>query len=211
MRDILKSIETPYIDAQTLLGLLTDYRAPRECISYMVKTGELIRLKNGFYLIADRIRIGQNMIIPYEQVANMLYGPSYVSLEWALSFYGMIPEKVHRITSMTLGRDKKYKTAVGDFVYYRLNPDCYSIGVTQKQSNDFIGGFLMASPEKALCDLVFKTCKGLDKEQLRLELLESKRIDQECFHSLDKVLLADIAKSYRAKIVKNFVDLVGVL
>jgi predicted transcriptional regulator of viral defense system len=211
MRNILKSIETPYIDAQTLLGLLTDYKAPRERISYMVKTGELIRLKNGFYLITDKIRQGQNTIIPYEQVANLLYGPSYVSLEWALSFYGMIPERVHRITSMTLGRDKKYNTPVGDFVYYRLNPDCYSIGVTQKQSNDFIGGFLMASPEKALSDLVFKTCRGLDKDQLRVDLLQSKRIDPDCFHTLDKVLLAEIAKSYSAKIVKYLVDLVGVL
>ena len=78
----------------------------------MVKNEELIRLKNGFYLIADKIRQGPNTIIPYEQVANLLYGPSYVSLEWALSFYGMIPERVHTITSMTLGRNKEYHTPI---------------------------------------------------------------------------------------------------
>ena len=177
----------------------------------MVKNEELIRLKNGFYLIADKITTRTNQLIPYEQVANLLYGPSYVSLEWALSFYGMIPERVHTVTSMTLGRNKEYHTPVGNFVYYRLSSDSYSIGVTQKKTPDFVGGFLMASPEKALADLVFITCKGLDKDQLKQELLESKRIDRECFHQLDKTLLVEIAKSYRAKSVNYLVDLVGVI
>lgn len=211
MINVLRQIETPYVDAQTLLNLLGDYRKPRECILRMVKNGELIRLKNGFYLIADKIRQGSNTHIPYEQVANLLYGPSYVSLEWALSFYGMIPERVHTITSMTLGRNKEYHTPVGDFVYYRLASDSYSIGITQKQTSDFVGGFLMASPEKALADLVFKTCKNLDKHQLKQELLESRRIDPQHFHQLNKDLLVKIAQSYRAKIVSYLVDLVGVI
>lgn len=211
MRDILRSIETPYIDAQTLLSLLGNYRKPRECILRMVKNEVLIRLKNGFYLIADKIRQGSNLIIPYEQVANLLYGPSYVSLEWALSFYGMIPERVHTVTSMTLGRNKEYQTPVGDFVYYKLSADSYSIGITQKKTPDFVGGFLMASPEKALADLVFKSCKGLDKDQLQQDLLESKRIDRDSIHRLNKTLLVEIARSYQAKSVHYLVDLVGVL
>ncbi len=211
VKDILKAIETPYVDAQTLLTLLSDYQKPRECISRMVKNKELMRLKNGFYLIADKIRQGTNMLIPYEQIANLLYGPSYVSLEWALSFYGMIPERVHTVTSMTLGKNKEYHTPIGDFAYYKLSPDGYSIGVTQKKASDFRGGFLMATPEKALADLVFKTCKGLNKEEMRQELLESKRIDREYFHQLDKVLLGEIAKSYHVKSVDYLVDLIGVL
>jgi len=211
MTAILKTIETPYVDAQTLLALFANYSKPRERILRMVKNGELIRLKNGFYLIADKIKQGPNILVPYEQVANLLYGPSYVSLEWALSFYGMIPERVHTITSMTLGRNKEYQTPVGNFVYYRLSSDSYSIGITQKKTSDFVGGFLMASPEKALADLVFKTCKNLNKDQLKQELLESKRIDPECFHQLNKSLLEEISKSYRAKRVNDLVDLVGVL
>ena len=211
MKDRLRSIETPYIDAQTLINVLADYRKPRECILRMIKNEELIRLKNGFYLITHKIRSGSNTIIPYEQVANLLYGPSYVSLEWALSFYGMIPERVHTITSMTLGRNKEYHTPIGDFVYYKLSSNSYSIGITQKQTSDFIGGFLMATPEKALADLVFKTCKNLDKDQLKQELLESKRIDRDFFHQLNKALLVEIGQSYRAKSVNYLVDLVGVI
>jgi hypothetical protein len=211
MTDLLKPIETPYIDSQTLLSLLTQYRKPREWIRRMVKNGVLIRLKNGFYLIADKIKQGPDTIIPYEQVANLLYGPSYVSLEWALSFYGIIPERVYSITSMSLGRSKKYYTPVGDFFYHRLNSDIYSIGVEQKQSSGFVGGFLMASPEKALADLVFVTCKGLSKEQLKSELLESKRIDDECFRKLNKMLLAEITKAYGSKRVNYLMDLVGAI
>jgi hypothetical protein len=211
MTHLLKSIETPYIDAQTLLNLLSDYRKPREWIRRMVKKGELIRLKNGFYLIAGKLKQGKDTIIPYEQIANLLYGPSYVSLEWALSFYGMIPERVHTVTSMTLGRTKEYHTPIGDFAYYPLSSISYSVGVEQKKASDSIGRFLMASPEKALADLVFKTCKGLNKEQLKIELLESKRIDREHFHQLNKNLLAEIAKAYHSKTINYLMDLVGLI
>lgn len=207
MKNILKAIETPYIDSQVLLGLLADYKKPREAILRMVKNEELIRLKNGFYLISDKIAHG----IPFEQVANLLYGPSYVSMEWALSFYGMIPERVHTVTSMTLGRNKEFHTSVGDFSYFVLPSESYSIGIIQKKSPDYVGGFLIASPEKALADIVFKTCKNLDKDELKIELLESKRIDRGSFSELNKGLLQEIAKTYRAKHVHHLADLLGVL
>ena len=208
---ILRQIETPYVDCQTLLGLLSRYKKPREHILRMVKNKELIRLKNGFYLIADRIYRGSSISIPYEQVANLLYGPSYISLEWALSFYGMIPERVYTVTSMALSKNKEYHTPVGDFSYYRLSLNRYSIGIIQKKSADFIGGFLMASPEKALADLVFKSCKNMDKDQIKQELLESKRIDRECFYQLDKALLLKIAEAYHSKSVNYLIDLIGVI
>lgn len=211
MKNILQFIETPYIDTQTLLRLLANYRKPREAILRMVERQELIRLKNGFYLIREKITNGSAKIIPFEQIANLLYGPSYVSMEWALSFYGMIPERVHTITSMTLGKNKEYHTEVGDFSYFSLSPERYSIGIMQKKSLDFVGGFLIAGPEKALADTVFKTCKNLDKEQLKNELLESKRIDRECFRELNKSLLEDIAKSYHVKHVYYLANLIGTL
>lgn len=211
MKNILKEIETPYIDSQTLINLLSGYRKPHESILRMIKNGELIRLKNGFYLIADKISQGRDTIIPYEQVANLLYGPSYVSLEWALSFYGMIPERVHVVTSMTLGRNKEYHTPMGDFFYYKLSQDRYTVGIMQKESSSSIGSFLMATPEKALADLVHRTCKGLDREQLVIELIESKRIDRNVLKELDKSLLSEIARLYNSKTVKYLNELAGIL
>lgn len=207
----LKFLKTPYVDAQTLLTLLSDYRRPREYILRMVKSGELIRLKNGFYLIRDKIQTERGPNVPYEQIANVLYGPSYVSLEWALSFYGMIPERVHTVTSMSLARGKEFHTPVGNFVYHVLSPKRYAIGITQKEAQGFVGQFLMATPEKALVDLVFTSCKGLDKESLRRELLESRRMDRNSLQQLNKESLLEIGKCYRAKSVYNLVDLVGVI
>lgn len=211
MKNRMKLIETPYIDAQTLLTLLSDYKKPREAISRMVKNQELIRLKKGVYLISEKIQHRESLIIPFEQIANFLYGPSYVSMEWALSFYGMIPERVHMVTSMTLGRDKEYHTPIGDFSYLKVPGNYYSIGVTQKMSSDFLGGFFIATPEKALSDMVFKHCKQLNREELKEELIESKRIDPTCFRDLNKELLEEIAKRGRAKVLYHLRDLIGVL
>lgn len=211
MKNILKSIETAYIDTPTLLNLLARYKKPREAILRMIKNEELIRLKNGIYLISENIYHKDNTIIPFEQVANFLYGPSYVSMEWALSFYGMIPEKVHTVTSMTLGKNKAYHTPIGDFSYLTLPPKYYSVGVTQKKSPDFLGGFLIASPEKALADMVFKTCKKLDKQELKEELIDSRRIDPYALQSLNKKLLEIITQSYHVKSVYNLQDLIGLL
>lgn len=210
--ELLKQIETPYVDAQTLLTLLgKEYSKPREYILRLIKKGELIRLKNGFYLIAEKIRIGTKQLIPYEQVANRLYGPSYVSLEWALSFYGLIPERVYTVTSITLGRNKEFHTPVGDFSYTHVTEKSYCLGVTQKEAGDFIGGFLIASPEKSLADLVFKTCRARGKKELLEELIESRRIDPDRLRQLDKVLLAEIAEGYNTKKVHDLLDLVGLL
>ncbi len=210
-RKILSHFETPYIDAQNLLALLGSYQRPRDWMQRMVKNGELIRLRNGFFLITEKIQQGPDRIIPYEQVANFLYGPSYVSLEWALSFYGMIPERVYTVTSMTLGRMKEYHTPVGDFSYYPLREASYPLGIELKESSCSIGGFLMASREKALVDFVFKSCKGVNQEELQTELFESKRLNLEILHKLDKTALFEIAKDYRSKSVNNLVKIFGVL
>lgn len=209
MKRFLHKIKTPYVDAQTLLNFLKEYRKPRDYILRLVKNGELIRLKNGFYLIADKISQGGDGLIPYEQIANMLYGPSYVSLDWALSYYGMIPERVYTVTSMTLGRAKEYHTPIGDFAYYKGVDSSYSLGITRKESLDFMDAFLIASPEKALVDLVHKTCRGLDKEQLKEELLESRRMDPENLRSLDKLLLKEITASFKSNAVKYLSHLLG--
>ncbi|MCB1114226.1 MAG: hypothetical protein KDK62_05665 [Chlamydiia bacterium] len=211
MKRVFGTIETAIVDTQALLQVFAGYKKPREAILNRVKSGDLIRLKNGLYLINDRITSGNETVIPYEQIANLLYGPSYVSMEWALSFYGMIPERVHGVTSMTLGRHKEYQTPVGDFCYYPLSANRYSIGVGLKKSADFVGGFFIATPEKALADWVFKTCNDLNKEDLKKELLESKRMSQEQLRELDKELLNHIAKAYRAKSVDTLTEVIGLI
>lgn len=200
MRGILDQIKTPYVDAQTLLSLLVGYQNPRDVLSRMVKKGELIRLKNGFYLIAAKDPTA-SIERPYEQIANLMYGPSYVSLEWALSFYGMIPEGVRVVTSVTTGSRKEFTTPLGTFSYQHLNHQRYAIGIGRQSGAT--GGFLIATPEKALADHVYFSCRTLDEEELLEDLVESKRIEECHLRALSRRGLEQIAKSYNSPAVTN--------
>lgn len=201
MDKILDTIVTPYIDAQTLLAHLQDYTNPRGHIARLVKKGVLIRLKNGFYLIASRFRRGQEY--PYEQVANLLFGPSYVSLEWALSFYNFIPERVVVVTSVTTQRNKDFSTPISRFTYRHLSLSRYSVGITRKKVDDQLGGFLIATPEKALIDWIFFSSRNLDENELLEDLIEAKRMEKERLKSLDMNIIHLITKQYRSETVEN--------
>ena len=109
MHPALRFCKLPYIDSEALLPLLRDYTNPNDFLSRLVKRGELIRLKNGFYLISELI---ENQPIPFEQIGNQLYGPSYISLEWALSYYELIPEGVYTVTNVSFLRQRAGKPAV---------------------------------------------------------------------------------------------------
>ena len=207
MREVLDTIETPYVDCQTLLAHLTDYRNPRDRIARMVKKGELLRLKNGFFLIASRFRRGEAEY-PYEQIANLLYGPSYISLEWALSFYQFIPERVSVVTSVTIGNSKEFTTPIGTFSYRHISKSRYSDGIDHKEIERQIGGFLIATPEKALADWIFFTCDDMSEEELLQDLLEAKRIEKESLQSLNKQEMEKIAKQYKSEIVRKLYSVI---
>ena len=209
MREVFDSIETPYVDCQTLLAHLSNYRNPRDWIARMVKQGELLRLKNGFFLIASRFR--KQADYPYEQIANLLYGPSYISLEWALSFYGFIPERVSVVTSVTIGSNKEFATPIGTFTYLHLSRSRYSVGINHKKIEGQLGGFLIATPEKALADWLFFTCEDMSEEELLQELLEAKRIEVESLQTLNKIFLKEIADQYASDIIRKLYSIVNKL
>jgi predicted transcriptional regulator of viral defense system len=206
MHDILRSAQTAYIQTQNLLPLLRDYTNPHEFLSRLCKKGILIRLKNGFFVINEKI---ERDPIPYEQIANLLYGPSYLSYEWALSYYGLIPEGVYVVTSACAVKPKSYTTPLGTFEYSFLSHARYSIGIDQKQNS--AGNFLIATCEKALADVVHKKSKKLSSKELLVDLVEARRIDEQALKNLDKVHLAEIAASYRSQAVHNLRNAIGML
>jgi predicted transcriptional regulator of viral defense system len=208
MREILDPIETPYVDCQTLLAHLSDYANPRDWIARMVRRGELWRIKNGFFLISSRFR-RERTEYPYEQIANLLYGPSYVSLEWALSFYHFIPERVATITSVTTGSSKEFDTPIGCFTYRHLSHSRYSVGIDHKNISGQIGGFLIATPEKALADWVYFTCDGMAEQELEVDLFEAKRIEKSMVQSLNKDQLEAISQQYGSTIVRKLCRIIG--
>lgn len=206
MNSLLHFARTSYIESHHLKPLLEGYTNADDFISRLVKAGELVRLKKGFFLIAEKIK---ETPVPYEQIANLMNGPSYISFEWALSFYKIIPEGVYVVTSASTSRSKTYNTPVGTFDYIHLSHQRYAIGIDQKENA--AGRFLIATPEKALADLIHLKGNKLEGNDLMLDLLEARRMDEDLLKALNKKHLFEIASSYRSKSVMNLVKILGML
>ncbi|OFX17433.1 MAG: hypothetical protein A2033_07860 [Bacteroidetes bacterium GWA2_31_9] len=142
--------------------LLSNYKSINDKISKLIYDGEIVSLKKGLYVVSEKYRTQK---ISKEILANIIYGPSYISMDSALSFYGIIPEKTTTTVSIIPKRAKKFVTLFGDFNYIQAPIEYYSIGITQENINNQYH-FLMATPEKALCDKLLFT-KNLNLNSLK--------------------------------------------
>lgn len=166
-----------------ILDMLKDYKRPNDKISELIKSGELTPLKKGLYIPGIKTDLtGPETFL----IANHLWGPSYVSLESAMSYWGLIPERVYEIKSITMKLSKKFKTPKGRFSYRFMPSPYYSFGI---RSIELSPGqvALVALPEKALCDKIIATT-GLvlrSPVQTRSFLLDDLRIDPEWLRKLN--------------------------
>lgn len=173
------------INFATLSNVLKGYHSSKDKIAALEKQQQLIRLKKGLYVVAPAISRTE---LSRELIANHLYGPSYISLETALSFHGLIPERVYTVQSVTTKRAKQFNTPLGTFNYRAVPENYFSIGIQQKESESK-SVFLIASPEKALCDLILlnsglriqsvKAMKVYLEENMRIDLTEKDSWDIE--------------------------------
>jgi predicted transcriptional regulator of viral defense system len=176
-------------------------------ISYMVKKGELLRLKKGVYTLGKEYRSSP---IDRVSIANILYAPSYVSFEYALSYYGLIPERVYEITSATMRMKKEFHTPIGRFTYKVVPLHAYALGVDWIYDNTN-GGKLIAAAEKALCDKI-KSDRGIGRlSQAKLEayLEYDLRMDMELLFGLDVELIEAIATAYKSSNLHNLAKLIN--
>lgn len=205
----LDQIRNTPVDYATLVTLLRDYRFPKDKIAAMEKQQQLIRIKKGLFVVAQQEGTSP---ISRELIANHLYGPSYVSLESALSYHNLIPERVYRVRSVTMKRFKIYDTPLGVFEYRTVSPEYFSIGIQQQVTQDNTA-FLIASPEKALCDLIVlssglrlqssKAVKIYLEENLRIDLFENRSWNTEIISQCMEVGKKKIALSQLLKLLKN--------
>jgi len=163
-----------------------------------LKQGKIIRLKKGLYVLGEKNRKkGLNLF----QAAQMLYGPSYISLESALSYHGWIPEAVRTVTSAVAKRGREIRTPVGVFSYTPVKFSNFFAGVARVENEG--GVFLMASPWRALADYIYayrKTWKGLKP------VVEDLRIDPENFKNTDFKELEELYNSAQNSRVKVFIE-----
>jgi predicted transcriptional regulator of viral defense system len=168
---------------QLLMDLLKDYQRPNDKISELIKAGRLTSVKNGLYVTGPKMKLAKPE--PF-LIANHLRGPSYVSLEAALSYWGLIPERVFEVSSVTTKTARTYKTQLGNFTYVHSPLPYYAFGVKSVSLSDR-QVVLIASPEKALCDKIIQTSGVLLRSvrQAKEFLLDDLRIDEESLRQLN--------------------------
>lgn len=145
--------------------------------------GLFVRLKKGVYTLKTDFP-------SEEEIANALYKPSYISFEYALAYYGMLPEMPYKVTSATTKPTRLFTTASLSFGYYTIKKTAYtgySLATTDTKS------FLIADPEKALVDYIYFETLGKRPHNDRLIL-----------KNMHKEKLMDYAQLYQRKSLINY-------
>lgn len=200
--DIRRKIGRDTFDYQALRDALSGYSKPRDRITRLLAGGAIVRVKKGLYCFGEPFRRGP---VIREHLANLIYGPSYVSLDYALGYHGLIPERVERVTSVTTGRSREFATPFGVFSFRMLSVARYAAGAVIEET----GGtpFLIATPEKALADKVWadKRFSGRRVSDYRAYLSDDLRIDEDALRGLDRSRLKLAAEAYSSPKIDNLV------
>ncbi|OFW56274.1 MAG: hypothetical protein A2133_07535 [Actinobacteria bacterium RBG_16_64_13] len=187
-------------DYQILLDALGSYARPRDAITRLLRDRVIIRVKKGMYVFGPAYARR-----PYclELLANLVYGPSYISLDYALQYYGLIPEQVHAVTSVTYARSKRFQTPVGLFIYRSVPLLGYPRGMDRVEPVQGVP-VLMATREKALVDKVRDDRgTGIGSVGGMLSyLLQDLRIDDGALAKLDPEEIEQIGELYRSRRIR---------
>lgn len=148
----------------------------KQRLSEWQRKGYIKKMRQGFYMFSDVQVNEKSMCI----IANRIYEPSYISLEMALSVYGLIPEAVYGVTSVTSQNTKHIKTPVGDFIYTHIRPDLM-FGYELRE----YGGhrYQIGEMEKVILDYLYLNTKLHDNDSFEgvrfaiLEIKETLRIE----------------------------------
>ena len=180
------------VSTAALSSLFPENKAGGEKVRSLEQKEYVIRLKRGLYVVNPEV---SRVPLSLELIANQLYAPSYVSMSSALRYYGLTPETVYTMQSMTVKHSRSFDTPVGHFEYTGINREAFPIGVTIIDKQTYT--FLMASPEKALCDLIanspkvnlryMKDVERYLEEDIRLDMDEFLKMDASVFEQYIEV------------------------
>ena len=196
----LKNIGNIPFKLSVLQAVFPDHTAITAKAKRLKDAGAIIRLKPGLYVVSPVIsgkRVNEFL------VANHLHGPSYVSMQTALRYYGLIPEHVIEIISITPRLKKTFSNKISHFNYIHCSESYFPIGITSATDEDV--SFLIATPEKALCDLVSYTPKLNLRymSEIRTYLKEDLRMDREDIIGLNTEILRECADVGKKKTMIN--------
>lgn len=194
--EILLNWPKPYISGIDLHYILDKTANSRQAmIKRAIGKGYLIPMRRDLYLIKNTKKASLNTF----EIALIIYGPSYVSFESALSYHGWIPEAVRTVTCASVKRAKEFETPVGIFSYEHIPTKAFSFGVEQHQQETLLTLFI-ASPLKALADIIYTRKRTWDSME---DLSEDLRIEIESLQKSDRKLLTELIENYPSLRVKK--------
>ena len=182
------------VSTSMLMDQLNEYSDPAGKILRMRRSGELFQLTRGIY--------ETDGTVPGYYLAGAIFGPSYLSFDYALAHYGLIPEAVYTYTSATFEKKKarEVENHFGRFTYRDVPPEAYPFGIVIQEENGYV--FRIASPEKALCDKLYSMPTVASQREIERMLFEDLRIDREEFAKLDLDGIIEIGERYHSSNVK---------
>ena len=177
-----------------LLDELSLYRDPFGKISRLCEEGNLYQLTRGIYETDGST--------PGYALAPVLYGPSYLSFDYALSRHGLIPETVYEYTSATCGKGKKkqYHNYFGDYSYRDVPVSAFLFEIRLITENGYT--YSMATPEKALCDKLYSLSPVKNLIEFRDLLIGNLRIDENELRNLEVLTIDELSKLYKSNNIR---------
>ena len=159
-------------------------------ISREVKNNEITRIIKGLYET-------ENEVNGY-LIANTIYGPSYLSFEYALKYHGLINNEMNRFTSATYGKKKKkrYDTPFGYFEYRDVPSEVFYMGVNLVIEGKY--SFQIATPEKAICDMLYTKKPVGNMNELKELLVRDMFIDMNKVVALNLNAIEDLSIAYHS-------------
>lgn len=166
-----------------------DYKDINGKIKREIENGKLFPIIKGLYETKSNT--------PGHYLGQYIYGPSYLSFDFALSWHGLIPERVVNYTLATFNkrRKKKYDTPFGLYLYRDVPKEAFQLSVNTVEVDGYT--YLIASPEKALCDKLYTIRSVGSIKRLKNLLFEDLRIDEQEFDKLNREVLLNLASFYK--------------
>lgn len=197
-QELYQIIKRPYFSRMDIFlrGLkIYDYQ-----LSLWRQKGYLKKLKRGFYIFTER----QEELRP-EEISFLLCEPSYISLESALTFYGLIPEVVYAKTAVTGKKTKKFVNPFGNFAYRHIKQELF-FGYNIHETKN--GKYLLAEPEKAILDYFYLNQDAVKSR----EDIEELRLNCEIFNKIiKKAKLNKYLEKYNSKPLERRIKLLFTL
>lgn len=183
-----------------ILDELESYGNPVTKLSRLVKNGQYFPIVKGLYETDCKV--------PGYLLAGSIYGPSYISFDYALSYYGLIPEAVHTVTCASFEKKKRkvYKTSFGTFTYQDVPSAVFPLPLRVNTEGDYF--YRIATPEKAICDKLYSLSPVANFRELESLLFDDLRVDEGEFDKLNPQEINALSEHYHSTNIRKLASFI---